>query len=71
MNEEEFNISMRKFLKLVGITSQREIEAAVRAALEAGKAKHGDTVTARVVLTIDDLGLNHSIDGKITVGDAG
>ena len=71
MGSEEFNISMRKFLKLVGITSQREIEAAVRAAMDAGKAAEGDKVKARIVLTIDELGLSHSIEGDITVGDAG
>jgi len=71
MNGEEFNISMRKFLKLVGITSQREIEAAVRAALEAGKVAEGDIVKARIELRIDELDLSHTIEGPITVGDAG
>jgi len=55
----------------VGITSQREIEAAVRAALEAGKVAEGDIVKARIELRIDELDLSHTIEGPITVGDAG
>ena len=61
MSEEAFNMSLRKFLKTVGVTSQREIEEAVRAAsgTPAGKVK------AKVVLTIGDLGLTHEVTGDI------
>lgn len=64
MSEDSFNMSLRKFLKTVGVTSQREIENAVRAATESGQAP-GGTVTAKVVLTVDGLDLTHEITGDI------
>ena len=48
MNEEAFNISVRKFLKKVGITSQREIEQAVRGAIAAGRLKGNEALPAKV-----------------------
>ena len=67
MSEEAFNMSLRKFLKTVGVTSQREIEDAVR---KAGSAPSGD-VTARVVLSIEALDLTHEITGTIQMpGDS-
>jgi len=68
MDEETFNIELRKFLKLVGITSQREIELAVRKALEAGKLRDHATLDAKVVLSIPALGLEHHIYGTIKTG---
>lgn len=68
MNEDTFNMEVRKFLKVVGITSQREIENAVRKALADGKLKSNATLDARVVLSIPGLGLEHHIDGKIKTG---
>ncbi len=65
MHEEAFNVSMRKFLKKVGVTSQREIEKAVRAALTDGKLKGHETVPAKVVLTVGAVGLMVEIDGAI------
>ena len=65
MDEEAFNMQVRKFLKHIGVTSQREIEQAVRAALADGRLKGGDTVKARVVLSIESLGVSHAIDGEI------
>ncbi|MCH7937379.1 MAG: hypothetical protein IH994_09885 [Proteobacteria bacterium] len=65
MDEEVFNMQLRKFLKNVGVTSQREIESAVRAALEAGTLKGDETVKAKVTLSIEALGLNTEIDGDI------
>ncbi len=65
MNEEAFNMSLRKFLKVVGVTSQQEIEKAVRAAVAAGRLKGTETLTAKVVLTIEQAGLSHTVDGKI------
>ena len=62
MSEDAFNMSMRKFLKQVGVTSQQEIEKAVRAAQPRG------AVRARVVLTIDEIGLTHVIEGEIEAG---
>ena len=68
MNEEAFNMSLRKFLKVVGVTSQQEIEKAVRAAVADGRLKGNESLSARVVLTIDAAGLNHTVDGKIELG---
>jgi len=59
---EEFNMSMRKFLKQVGVTSQQAIEEAMRNAGDTA----GKTYEARMVLTIDDLDMNHVVTGKIT-----
>lgn len=67
MNEEAFNMSIRKFLKTVGVTSQREIEKAVRAALAAGKLQGNETLAALVTLTIDGVGLSTRIDGTIAL----
>ena len=65
MNDEAFNMSLRKFLKVVGVTSQQEIEKAVRAAVADGRLKGTETLSAKVTLTIEQAGLNHTVDGKI------
>jgi hypothetical protein len=65
MNEDAFNISIRKFLKVVGVTSQREIEQAVREAVESGKLKGSEKLSAKVVLTIDAIGLKHEVEEEI------
>ena len=65
MDEEVFNMQLRKFLKNVGVTSQREIESAVRAALEDGTLKGDETVKTKVTLSIESLGLSTDIDGDI------
>jgi hypothetical protein len=65
MNEDVFNTSIRKFLKVVGVTSQREIEKAVRAAVEAGKLKGSETLPAKMVLTVGEVNLTYEIDGSI------
>ena len=65
MDEEVFNMQIRKFLKNVGVTSQREIETAVRLALEDGTLKGGETVKAKVTLTIEQLGISTEIEGDI------
>ncbi len=65
MDEEILNMQIRKFLKHVGVTSQREIEQAVRAALADGRLEGGETVKARVVLSIESLGVSQVIDGDI------
>jgi hypothetical protein len=67
MDEDRFNMELRKFLKLVGITSQREIEGAVRAALAAGKIKDNARLKAKMVLSIPAIGLNHEIDSDIAL----
>jgi len=65
MNDEVFNMELRKFLKTVGVTSQREIEAAVRRALGERRIAGSETLAVKAVLTIDKLGLAHEIKGTI------
>jgi hypothetical protein len=65
MNDEALNMSLRKFLKKVGVTSQREIENAVRAALDDGRLKGHERLKAEVRLTIPQAGLDTVIDGEI------
>jgi hypothetical protein len=65
MNEEALNMSLRKFLKIVGVTSQQEIEKAIRAAVADGRLKGTETIGAQMVLSIGTIGLNHKVDGEI------
>jgi hypothetical protein len=67
MNEDIFNMELRKFLKKVGVTSQREIEQGVRDAVEAGKLKGSEQLSAKVTLTVDGIDLHHDIEGKISL----
>jgi len=67
MNEEVFNMEIRKFLKKVGVTAQREIEEAVREAIRSGKLKGGETLKATVVLTVSGAGISSRIDGDIAL----
>jgi Family of unknown function (DUF6494) len=68
MNEDVFNASLRKFLKQVGITSQREIEKSVRDALASGRLKGHERLPARMVLTIGSTGLSHEVTDEIELG---
>lgn len=65
MNEDVFNMSLRKFLKKVGVTSQREIEKAVRAAVDEGRLKGDETLDAEVRITVGGVELSEKIDGRI------
>lgn len=65
MHEETFNLSIRKFLKIVGINSQREIEQAVRKSLEEGRIHGDETFPATVTLEVAGLNLDFKIDGEI------
>ncbi len=65
MNEDSLNMSVRKFLKKVGVTSQREIEQAVREAVEAGRIDGSAPLTAKVRLTVEGLDLDVEIDGAL------
>jgi hypothetical protein len=68
MNEETFNIELRKFLKTVGVTAQREIEKSVRQAIAERRLDPQASLAASMVLTIDGIGLSHRIDGEIRLG---
>ena len=65
MNEDALNMEIRKFLKQVGVTSQREIEKAVRADLDSGKLQGNETLKARITLTVEGLGLQHTVEQDI------
>lgn len=67
MNEDIFNMELRKFLKKVGVTSQREIEQAVREGIEAGDLSSDGTVKARMVLTLEGMDGEHVIEGEISL----
>ena len=67
MNEDKFNIEMRKFLKKVGITSQRIIEQAVRDAIADGKLKGDEDIKVSATLEIASLQVNEPIEGKISL----
>lgn len=65
MNEENFNLSIRKFLKLVGVSSQREIERAVAKARESAAIEGNETFPAQVTLEVPGLKLSVRFDGEI------
>jgi hypothetical protein len=68
MNEESFNLSMRKFLKMVGVSSQNEIEKAVAKAIADGVINGNESLPARMTLEIEGLKLNVKFEGQITLG---
>ncbi|HJN49766.1 MAG: DUF6494 family protein [Pseudomonadales bacterium] len=67
MNEDTFNTAVRKYLKQVGITSQREIEQAVQTAIQEGTLSGSEQLVATVTLEIPSLSLTHKIDGEIAL----
>jgi hypothetical protein len=68
MDEERFNQSLRALLKQFGITAQREVEKAVRAALAQGTLRGTEVLAARTTLTVDGLGAPIEVDGRIELG---
>ncbi|WP_119677877.1 DUF6494 family protein [Indioceanicola profundi] len=67
MNDDTFNMSLRKFLKQVGVTSQRAIEQAVQEGVATGQLKGNEVLKARVVLTLEGAGAPHVVEGDITL----
>jgi hypothetical protein len=67
MNEETFNLSIRKFLKMVGVNSQREIEQAVQKAIADRAISGTETFPARMTLEVAGLKLKVSFDGEINL----
>ena len=68
LNEETFNLSIRKFLKTVGVSSQREIEQAVTKAIASGALKNDASFPATMTLEIPGLKLSVKFDGEINLG---
>jgi len=65
MNDEALNMSIRKFLKTVGVNSQLAIEKAVRKAIEDGTLKGSETMPAEMTLVVGRLSLNVKFDGEL------
>ena len=65
MDQETFNLSIRKVLKMVGVNSQREIEQAVQKSMQAGKLQGTETFPVKVTLEIPQLGVKVPFDGEI------
>jgi len=65
MNQETFNLSIRKFLKMVGINSQREIEQAVAAAMSSGAISGSESFPAKMTLEIPGVKLKVDFEGRI------
>ena len=65
MDQETFNLSIRKFLKMVGVNSQREIEQAVQKALQQKKISGSETLAVKMTLELPQLGLKVPFDGEI------
>ncbi|WP_275097206.1 DUF6494 family protein [Sedimenticola hydrogenitrophicus] len=67
MNDDKFNMEMRKFLKKVGVTSQREIENAVNQAMSSGAITGNEVMKVKMTLEIADLKLTWVVDGEIAL----
>jgi ribosomal protein L1 len=67
MDEDAFNLSIRKFLKHFGVTAQREIESAVRKAIEQKKLRGDESIPVRATLQVDGILRDFHIDGTITL----
>ena len=65
MDQDAFNMSIRKFLKLVGVSSQREMEQAVQKSMESGRLKGDETIPVKVTLEIPSLGVKVPFDGEM------
>ena len=67
MDEEVFNMSVRKFLKTLGVTAQREIELMVREQLEAGDLQGDETLAATATVTVTGLSREVAVTGTISL----
>lgn len=65
MDQDAFNMQIRKFLKQVGVTSQRAIEQAVQAAIDEGRIAPGQPLHASMSLRIEAVGLEHTIEDTL------
>jgi hypothetical protein len=68
MDEDAFNLSIRKFLKHFGVTAQREIERAVRDGVERGRLSGRENLPVRATLVIDGVLADYHVDGELTLG---
>lgn len=69
LDEERLNLEIRKFLKKVGITSQREIERATREAVAAGRLKGNEKLPVKMELSMPGVDLSYVVEGEIELGE--
>ena len=67
MNEDHLNLEIRKYLKKVGITSQRELESHIKKSITEGSLKIGDSLDLEMKLVVNDINLQHIISDKLTI----
>ena len=67
MDEDALNMEIRRFLKQVGVTGQREIERAAGKAFATGKVADGVSITVTATITAPDIGLNHKVEGQLKI----
>lgn len=67
MNEDALNMTVRKFLKKLGVTAQREIEQAVRKAAAEGRLPAGKPLNAKATVSVEGINLSFDVDGPIEV----
>ena len=67
MNEDHLNLEIRKYLKKVGITSQRELESHIKKSISEGSLKVGDSFDIEMKLVVNDINLQHTISDKLTI----
>ena len=67
MNEDHLNLEIRKYLKKVGITSQRELESHIKKSINEGSLKVGDGLDIEMKLVVNDINLQHIISDKLTI----
>ena len=68
MNEDTLNMEIRKFLKMVGISSQREIERTVQNAIDEGTLTGSENLAVKMTLELPELDIKHELDGSIKLG---
>jgi hypothetical protein len=68
MNEELLNTTVRKFLKKVGITAQREIEKSVRNGVATGRLKGNESLRAKATIIVSGVSLSFDVEGNIDLG---
>ena len=68
MNEDTLNMEIRKFLKKVGISSQREIERAVQNAMTDGTLTGSENLAVKMTLELPDLKIKHELNGSVNLG---
>ena len=67
MKENHLNLEIRKYLKKVGITSQRELESHIKKSITEGSLKIGDSLDIEMKLVVNDINLQHIISDKLTI----